>query len=867
MKIKSLGFKLVFYGISSVLITAFLLSAVLTVGYVKLKRENLKTDIEQYLKAIAYSIGPAVEFDDISTINEVLAQLEYEKTFVSVKVKSEKGVVYVYEISDHPIVSDNDQNFLFFDIPIMNEAGKLSGSIEARITTQFLIEEAKKDIIKIVYVTLVILFITSLLIIVFARKFVQPIIKLKNSADAIAKEDFSHVVDASSDDEVGQLAMSFNLMTKDLQRFRDELLKSKQYTDSIILNMVDMLIVFDRQGIIKTVNKAMLDSLGYTQDELVGTSVIPLFLEGQKCFDEMIIHELSGKKAIHNLDLVYVTKDLRKIPVNFSASVFSVNDQGVAEKNSESIVGIARDMRQVKELIRGLESTKSELEVLSKNLENRVKDRTLDLTQAQEAMINIMEDLDESKSYIEKIVINLLDMLIVISPDGKIQTINPIVQEILGYTEKDLINNHFSQIFSNASDTKYILEVFNAGTDKVNLINYEINYKKKNGEMVPVMLSASMMEDKDNNPLGVVIIAKDITERKEIEAQLQHAAEEWRATFDSISELVSIQDNDFNLVRVNLAFAHAFGYHPKDIVGKKCHELFHSDGKVHPFCPHRKTLDSGESTVEEYFEPALDKHVEITCSPLKGSKGELIGTVHIAKDITHRKEIEKTQRLTQLGKLVADMAHEVNNPLMVISGRAQLSLMETIENADVKKNLGIITKECQRAKEIIQRLLRFSRPSKGLLKEVNINDTIDEVIELLGHQFSLSNVNIKRKYNKNVSKVLIDEKQIQEVFMNLLNNARDAMEDGGGVIDITTTIEKDNLVTYFSDYGSGMDQDTLTKVFDPFFTTKEKGTGLGLPVCFGIMKAHKGDLRFESAVGKGTTAVVTLPLKKENEDA
>lgn len=457
-------FKLVLYGVAIILITVIFLSTVLTIGYLNNKREKLKSDTEQYLKAIAYSISPALDFDDIDTINEVFALLEYEETFVSVKVKSDKGIIYIYEISEHPLITANDKDFLFFNIPILNKQGASLGTIEASVTTQFLIEDAKKDVIKIAYITIIILIITSLFIVMLAQKFVDPIIKLKSSTEAIARDDFSQTIKVISDDEIGDLSQAFNLMTKDLKKFRDELLEAKLYTESIILNMADMLVVFDKQGMIKTVNKAILGLLGYSEKELVGKLVSSFLGGGKDYFDKNIIVPLSNRKVIRNIDLIYIAKDGRRIPVNFSANIFIEKEvDSAGDKEFINIVGIAQDMCQIKELISGLEFTKKELEALSRNLENKVKERTMDLIQSQEAMTNIMEDLDESKSYIEKIIVNLLDMLIVITVDGKIQTINPIVKNTLGYSEEELIDQDFPLFLRIAPEQncclKYLIQV------------------------------------------------------------------------------------------------------------------------------------------------------------------------------------------------------------------------------------------------------------------------------------------------------------------------------------------------------------------------------------------------------------------------
>ena len=227
---------------------------------------------------------------------------------------------------------------------------------------------------------------------------------------------------------------------------------------------------------------------------------------------------------------------------------------------------------------------------------------------------------------------------------------------------------------------------------------------------------------------------------------------------------------------------------------------------------------------------------------------------------TSQLQLSQSAKLAALGRLVSDMAHEVNNPLMIISGSAQLCLMEAIPVEEKKINLNIIINECQKAKDIIQRLLRFSRPSKGLMKEIDINSGIDSVANILEHQFSLAGIEIKRNYGPNLPRVCCDEHQMQEVFMNLLNNAKDAMSARGTVV-ITTSCENDFLEITFKDSGSGMTQEVLKNIFEPFFTTKEKGNGLGLSVCYGIVKSHNGELKFKSEPGKGTAAIISLPVK------
>ncbi len=242
--------------------------------------------------------------------------------------------------------------------------------------------------------------------------------------------------------------------------------------------------------------------------------------------------------------------------------------------------------------------------------------------------------------------------------------------------------------------------------------------------------------------------------------------------------------------------------------------------------------------------------------------------MELEKKLTELKSTQgmlvQSEKLASLGKLVSDMAHEVNNPLMVISGRAQLSLMEDIKNKEIVENLKIVKGECMRAKEIIQRLLMFSKPSKGELAEVDVNKAIEFVVKLLEHQFSLANIKIVRHYSEDIPPVEVDEKQMHEVFMNLLKNSSEAMPEGGS-ITVTTSKESDNVRMDFTDTGEGISEQDLQKIFDPFFTTKESGTGLGLSVCYGIVGGHGGGLKYTSKPGEGTTATILLPIAKKGE--
>jgi len=344
--------------------------------------------------------------------------------------------------------------------------------------------------------------------------------------------------------------------------------------------------------------------------------------------------------------------------------------------------------------------------------------------------------------------------------------------------------------------------------------------------------------------------------------QTQETLKKLSSAVEQTADIVIITNKDGVIEYINPAFEKVTGYVEEEVIGQtprvlksgKHDQKFYEtlwkiilSGNVF-----RDTLINRKKNGEFYY-------AEKTITPIRGAEGNITHFVSTDKDVTERKEIEKTQRLAQLGELVADMAHEVNNPLMIISGNAQLCLMEEIQSEIVKNNLKVIFEECRRAKDIIHRLLKFSRPSKGEIKEIDVNKNIEAVVGIVEHQFKLANIEIKRNYPESSFFILADEQQMQEVFMNLLNNAKEAMPQGG-VIEISTNLEREFMKIDFKDTGCGMSEEVKKRIFEPFFTTKEEGTGLGLSVCYGIIKSHNGELRFESELGKGTTATILLPL-------
>jgi len=362
-------------------------------------------------------------------------------------------------------------------------------------------------------------------------------------------------------------------------------------------------------------------------------------------------------------------------------------------------------------------------------------------------------------------------------------------------------------------------------------------------------------------------LQQEVIERKQAEGKITQAAEEWRATFDSIIDLVSIHDKNFRLTRVNKALANALQREPAELIGKTCYKLVHGTNEPVPNCPHMKTLVTKQPVTLEFFEPHRGVHLEVTTSPIFDEKGEVAGSVHVARDVTERRRMEEqliiTDRLVSVGELAAGIAHELNNPLTSVIGFSQLLLDGNVAD-DVKKDLKVIYSEAQRAAEVVKNLLTFARKHSPAKQPVNINNIIDKVLEIRVYEQRVNNIHIITRFAPDLPEIRADYFQLQQVFLNIILNAEHFMIETHkrGTLTITTESTGNTIKAFFSDDGPGISKENLGHLFDPFFTTKEvgKGTGLGLSICHGIITEHGGRIQAESELGKGATFVVELPI-------
>ncbi|MCZ7362679.1 MAG: ATP-binding protein, partial [Candidatus Methanoperedens sp.] len=337
--------------------------------------------------------------------------------------------------------------------------------------------------------------------------------------------------------------------------------------------------------------------------------------------------------------------------------------------------------------------------------------------------------------------------------------------------------------------------------------------------------------------------------------ELRESEERYKKLVDSISDAVILIDSQKKILSWNSGAQKIFGYCLEEVAGSKINILFYTASAA----DNLELLD-GENVFKRKDGsnfPGL-----ISNKPLQDRLNA--GNVLVIKDITEQKEranletrLIQSEKLFMLGKLAAGVAHEINNPLTIISLHTQIMLKKTWDEK-TDSRLKIINKETKRVARIVKSLLEFAHQSEPKIGSVDINREIDNVLNVLEPQFDGTKITTDLEP---LPFIMADREQIQQAIMNMLTNSIQSITTDGE-ISIKTAAKHDHIEISIIDNGCGIPRDNIGRIFDPFFTTKKpgEGTGLGLSICYGIIKKHNGSIDVKSEVGTGTTFTIRLPI-------
>jgi len=381
-----------------------------------------------------------------------------------------------------------------------------------------------------------------------------------------------------------------------------------------------------------------------------------------------------------------------------------------------------------------------------------------------------------------------------------------------------------------------------------------------------------------------------LSELQNSEKILKEQRQLLKTVLDATPDFVSLQDIKSVYLAANKSFCDLVGRGEQEIIGRTDFDLFPKGQAERYLKEDLEILKSGKPMVKESNISGLNgsKWLHMVKIPVYEADGKMRGLLCSGRDITELKRVQEqlaqAQKMESIGQLVAGIAHEINTPLGIVLGYAQLLLEEEKPKSQAYNDLKIIEKQTRICKKIVADLLRFSRRTESSMKPLNINDTIEDVLSVVEHTFKLDRVSIDRRLKPDLPAIVGDKEKLKQAFINLVNNAFDAIS-GEGMITISThyNVQLDEVIISVVDTGQGIPPGKIDRIFDPFYTTKPvgKGTGLGLSVTFGIIQEHNGTIEVESPPSiainekqensQGTLFAIHLPVsgkkdKMETED-
>jgi PAS domain S-box-containing protein len=486
----------------------------------------------------------------------------------------------------------------------------------------------------------------------------------------------------------------------------------------------------------------------------------------------------------------------------------------------------------------------------------------------------LREEIHRSEEKYRTLVENADDIIYTVDLRGNFTFFNNrAAEKITGYKVEELLGKNFRETILPGEEEHALNHAKEAykGTPQ----RYETRVFHKAGKVVTLWNFLSPIV-KDGNVVGFSNVARDITETKELEQQLRESEVKYRTLVEESENVVFIFQNGC-LRFINRHGLEISGYSEEELCSADFDltRLIHPDDRIY-------MAEAASMLAKEQAEHVraemrfVSRHAEVydcimTATSLTYRGASAIMGVMV--DITEKKKLHgqlvQSEKLASIGQFVSGVAHELNNPLAAIMGYSQLFCEN--ENIPPKDRAAArkVFESSIRCKKIIQNLLSFARKQEIEKIGLDINEILERAIGLREYNLESHNINVMRDYASDLKPVAADPQHLQSVFLNLINNASDAMyeSNGKGVLRIATRMEDDKIIVELIDNGPGIPHEFQDKVFDPFFTSKEvgQGTGLGLSISYGIIREHGGELVLDKTYSEGTRFIVNLPAAESGQ--
>jgi|GEM_PF-243999 len=593
---------------------------------------------------------------------------------------------------------------------------------------------------------------------------------------------------------------------------------SEDFCKSLFEHNPDAICAFDLQGSLLHANPAAAEIFGYGVEELRG---MPL--------PSLVSPEFSEKWWWH------FQKAAKGEPQEFEASfkhkqghcvdVMVKNFPIYLEQNIIGVYGIAKDITKLKQVEKDWKSTKKRLEMAIKNP---------------------------------------LDAIAVIDLDGYVTKVNRVFEKMFGWTKPEIIGKKLD-ILTHGIAQEITKKQKEFAASRVT--TYETVLHRKDGSSLNVNIVISPILNDKGNVVAFAGIIRDITKHKQMEDALNESEKQLRTVINAMSDFIFFKDGDGRWIQANESGLRLFQLQDIPYQGKSAQELAcYSDvfrnGLKKSEESENLAWEKGRAIrVEEVIQlPSGESRVfDVIKVPLFYDDGRRRGLVVIGRDITELKKTEellrKSEKLSVVGQLAAGVAHEIRNPLTSLKG-----FLQFLQEGKCKEEyLHIMLAELDQIELIVNDFLELAKPQATKFELRDVSVLMHEVISQLHSQTVMKHVRIITNFHSNVPRITCEEKQLKQVFQNILTNAIEAMPEGGDIVIEAVRHQYDQVLIRIIDEGYGISEERLSKLGEPFYAIKEKGTGLGLMFCYKIIEAHQGNIQFKSEEGKGTTVEIILP--------
>jgi two-component system NtrC family sensor kinase len=494
----------------------------------------------------------------------------------------------------------------------------------------------------------------------------------------------------------------------------------------------------------------------------------------------------------------------------------------------------------------------------------------------------VEEALRESEERFRELADLLPIQIFEFDVDGNFTYANRTAFEQTGFTQSDMEKGVNARQTTVPEDYDRMLENVGKAFRGEDPGTPEYTGVRKDGTTYPILTAGSAIV-RDGQVVGLRGFAIDITERKQAEEALRESEEKYRGLVDMASDGITIIQDSI-IKYVNPRSEDMLGYTVAEITGTSMADYIHPDELPKAMDRYKRRM-AGEDVPSVYetvfiHKDGHDVHVEVSARPINYYGG--VADFVIVRDISERKKVEDQKqrmeqqlllsgRLAAVGELAAGVAHELNNPLAAVQGFAQLLASREDLEESIREDVDTIHREAKRASKITTNLLSFARKHDPEMRMICLNEVIESCLELHAYRMRVNNIEVVAELAPDLPMTMADFHQLQQVCVNIITNAEQAMTEarGSGNLSVKTEVVKEEVWMTFTDDGPGISEEDLGRLFDPFFTTKAvgKGTGLGLSICYGIVDQHGGRIRAESKPGEGTSFIIAIPIRTAEQVA